>query len=251
MFTISGKVAIVTGPRVGIGHAVAMAFAKAGVNVVGVGSQNLDALKQEVEACGVGFCAVTADLTKPSAELAEQIVQTAVNAFGRVDILVNNAGIARRADALDYSEQDWDDVLNINLKACFLLAQAAARQMIAQGQGGKIVNLASMLTFSGGIRVPSYAASKHGIAGITKALANEWSQYGININAVAPGYIDTPMNQAHKDNPQRLKELNERIPCGRWGTPEEVAAPILFLCTDEARYIHGAILPIDGGWMAR
>ena len=251
MFTIPGKVAIVTGPRVGIGHGIALAFAKAGIHVLGVGSSSMDELQKEIESYGVKFHQVIADLTKPSTELAEHIVQTAVEMFGRVDILVNNAGIARREDAINYSEKDWDDVVNINLKNAFLLSQAAARQMIKQGQGGKIVNLASMLSFSGGIRVPSYAASKHGIAGITKALANEWSKLGINVNAVAPGYIDTPMNAAHKENKQRFKELNDRIPCGRWGTPEEVAGPVLFLCSNEANYIHGAILPIDGGWMAR
>lgn len=253
MFTIPGKTAIVTGcgGRGGIGEAVALAFAKAGVNVFGVDIQKLDEMKKEMESYGVKFEYMTADLCAPSESLMKEIVETAVQKLGSVDILINNAGIARREDAIHYSEKDWDAALNINLKTCFLLSQAAARQMMKQGSGGKIVSMASMLSFSGGIRVPSYAASKHGIAGLTKAFANEWARYGINVNAVAPGYVDTPMNQAHKDDADRYRQLLERIPYGRWASPSEIAAPVLFLCTDEASYIHGFTLAVDGGWLAR
>ncbi len=251
MFNIPGKVAIITGPSGGIGKAVAMKFAKAGIDIFGVDFAPLEELEKEVTACGVKFKGYHADLTKPSAELAADIVQSAVDAFGRVDILINNAGIARRCDAIDYTESDWDAALNINLKNCFLLSQAAARQMVKQGEGGKIVSMASMLAFSGGIRVPSYAASKHGIAGITKAFANEWAKLGINVNAIAPGYVDTPMNAAHKADEKRYKELLDRIPIGRWADPDEIAGPVLFLCTEEANYINGYVLAVDGGWLAR
>ena len=253
MFTIPGKVAIVTGcgGKGGIGEAIAIAFAKAGVNVFGIDIKGLDEMKEKIEGYGVKFEYMTANLCKPSTDLMKEIVETAAAKMGSVDILVNNAGIARRADAIDYSESDWDDALNINLKTCFLLSQAAARQMIKQGTGGKIINMASMLAYSGGIRVPSYAASKHGIAGITKALANEWAKYNINVNAVAPGYVDTPMNKAHKDDPERYRQLLERSPVGRWANPSEIANPILFLCTDEASYIHGYTIAVDGGWLAR
>lgn len=253
MFSIPGKTAIVTGcgGRGGIGEAIARTFAKAGVNIFGIDIKNLDEMKKEIETYGVRFEYMTADLCAPSESLMKEIIDTAVEKLGSVDILINNAGIARREDAIHYSEKDWDAALNINLKTCFLLSQAAARQMIQQGTGGKIVNMASMLSFSGGIRVPSYAASKHGIAGITKAFANEWAKYQINVNAVAPGYVDTPMNLAHKNDPERYRQLIERIPYGRWADPSEIANPVLFLCTNEASYIHGFTLAVDGGWLAR
>lgn len=252
MFTINGKVAIITGPSGGIGKGVAMKFAEAGFDIFGVDYADCAELKKEIEGkFGTKLEYMQADLTKTDTALAEKIVASAVDAFGRVDVLVNNAGIARRCDAIDYREEDWNAAITINLTTCFLLSQQVAKQYIKQGTGGKIVSLASMLAFSGGIRVPSYAASKHGIAGITKALCNEWAKHGINVNAVAPGYVDTPMNQAHKDDPKRFKELNERIPYGRWATPEEIAGPILFLCTEEAKYINGYVLAVDGGWLAR
>lgn len=252
MFTIKGKVAIITGPSGGIGKGVAMKFAEAGFDIFGVDYADCAELKKEIEEkFGTKLEYMQADLTKTNAALAEKIVESAVKAFGRADVLINNAGIARRCDAIDYKEEDWNAAITINLTTCFLLSQAVARQYMKQGTGGKIVSLASMLAFSGGIRVPSYAASKHGIAGITKALCNEWAKEGINVNAVAPGYVDTPMNKAHKEDPKRFKELNDRIPFGRWATPEEIAGPILFLCTEEARYINGYVLAVDGGWLAR
>ena len=252
MFTINGKVAVITGPSGGIGKGVAMKFAEAGFDIFGVDYADCAELKKEIEGkFGTKVEYMQADLTKTDTALAEKIISSAVKAFGRVDVLINNAGIARRCDAIDYKEEDWNAAITINLTTCFLLSQQAAKQYIKQGNGGKIVSLASMLAFSGGIRVPSYAASKHGIAGITKALCNEWAKHGINVNAVAPGYVDTPMNQAHKDDPQRFQELNERIPFGRWATPEEIAGPILFLCTEEAKYINGYVLAVDGGWLAR
>lgn len=251
MFTINGKVAIITGPSGGIGKAVATKFAKAGIDIFAVDFAPLDELEKEITSYGVKFAGYHADLTKPSAELAADIVNTAVKELGRVDILINNAGIARRCDAIDYKEEDWQAAININLTNCFLLSQAAARQFVKQGTGGKIVSMASMLAYSGGIRVPSYAASKHGIAGITKAFANEWAKLGINVNAIAPGYVDTPMNAAHKADEKRYKELLDRIPIGRWADPDEIAGPVLFLCTEEASYINGFVLAVDGGWLSR
>lgn len=251
MFTIKGKVAIVTGPSGGIGKAVAVALAKEKIDIYGVDYADLEPTKKELESYGIRFEGMNADLTLPSTKLAEKIVNGAVEAFGQVDILVNNAGISIREDAIDFSESDWNTVLNINLTNCFLLAQQVAKQMIKQGSGGKIVNMASMLAFTGGVRAIPYCASKHAILGITKGLANEWSKYGINVNAIAPGYIETPLNKSHMANPEYKKSLDDRIPCGRWGTAEEVAEPLLFLCTKEADYIHGVTLPVDGGFLAR
>ncbi len=174
-----------------------------------------------------------------------------VSAFGRVDILVNNAGTIRRQDALDFSEKDWDDVMNLNLKSVFFLSQAVARQFLAQGNGGKIINIASMLSFQGGIRVPSYTASKSGVLGITRLLANEWAAKGINVNAIAPGYMATNNTQQLRADSERNQEIIDRIPAGRWGTPNDLKGPVVFLASPASDYIHGYTLAVDGGWLAR
>jgi 2-deoxy-D-gluconate 3-dehydrogenase len=178
-------------------------------------------------------------------------VTKAVAEMGRVDILVNNAGTIRREDALSFSEKNWDDVMNLNLKSVFFLSQAVARQFIAQGEGGKIVNIASMLSFQGGIRVPSYTASKSGILGITRLLANEWAAHGINVNAIAPGYMATNNTQELRDDDQRSKEILDRIPAARWGNPEDLQGPVVFLASNASDYINGYTLAVDGGWLAR
>lgn len=208
-------------------------------------------VKEEVEACGVRFVEILADLTAPSEALYETIVAGAVKEFGRVDILVNNAGIIRREDAINFTEKDWDDVLNINLKTLFFLSQRVAKEFVKQGQGGKIVNIASMLSYQGGIRVPSYTASKSGVMGLTRELANEWAKYNINVNAIAPGYIATNNTEALRNDAGRSAEILGRIPAGRWGLPEDIGEPIAFLCSSAANYIHGYTLAVDGGWLAR
>lgn len=222
-----------------------------GFDILGVDIYDCNELKNELESkYSTRFEFIQADLTKTDGDLANKIVDTAVEKFETVDVLINNAGINRRCDAIDYPEEVWNEVIAINLTTYFLLSQAVAKQYMKQGTGGKIVNIASVISFTGAVRVPSYAAAKHGIAGLTKALCNEWAKKGINVNAVAPGYVDTDMNQQHKDNPAKYKQLNERVPFGRWAVPEEVAGPILFLCTEEAKYINGSILPVDGGFLA-
>lgn len=250
-FELQGKVAIVTGARTGIGKAAAVSLAKSGAHIVGVGHNAMPEVKAEVEACGVRFVEILADLTAPNEALYETIVAGALKEFGRVDILVNNAGIIRREDAINFTEKDWDDVLNINLKTLFFLSQRVAKQFITQGQGGKIVNIASMLSYQGGIRVPSYTASKSGVMGLTRELANEWAKYNINVNAIAPGYIATNNTEALRNDEKRSAEILGRIPAGRWGLPEDIGEPIAFLCSSAANYIHGYTLAVDGGWLAR
>ena len=193
--------------------------------------------------------AIQADLSQQDA--LTSIVTQSVSAFGRIDILVNNAGTIRRQDALDFSEKDWDDVMNLNLKSVFFLSQAVARQFLAQGNGGKIINIASMLSFQGGIRVPSYTASKSGVLGITRLLANEWAAKGINVNAIAPGYMATNNTQQLRADSERNQEIIDRIPAGRWGTPNDLKGPVVFLASPASDYIHGYTLAVDGGWLAR
>ncbi|MDU1357999.1 MAG: 2-dehydro-3-deoxy-D-gluconate 5-dehydrogenase KduD, partial [Citrobacter freundii] len=192
---------------------------------------------------------IQADLSQQDA--LTSIVTQSVSAFGRIDILVNNAGTIRRQDALDFSEKDWDDVMNLNLKSVFFLSQAVARQFQAQGNGGKIINIASMLSFQGGIRVPSYTASKSGVLGITRLLANEWAAKGINVNAIAPGYMATNNTQQLRADSERNQEIIDRIPAGRWGTPNDLKGPVVFLASSASDYIHGYTLAVDGGWLAR
>jgi 2-dehydro-3-deoxy-D-gluconate 5-dehydrogenase len=247
-FSLQGKVAIVTGANKGLGQAIAIALAQAGANIAGVSREPADDTKIEVEATGAKFINILADLG--SLEPIDRIVSQTLTGLGGLDILVNNAGIIRRADAVDFSEQDWDDVMNVNIKSAFFLCQAAGRHMIAQGSG-KIINIASMLSFQGGIRVPSYTASKSGIAGITKLLACEWAARGINVNAIAPGYMSTDNTAALRADASRNTDILNRIPAGRWGEPSDLGGAAVFLASRASDYLNGTIIPVDGGWQAR
>ncbi|MEJ1968149.1 MAG: 2-dehydro-3-deoxy-D-gluconate 5-dehydrogenase KduD [Rhizomicrobium sp.] len=246
-FDLSGKAALVTGANTGIGQGIAVALAEAGADIVGVSRSGTEETAQVVTAAGRGFLHVPADLAT-TAPIAG-IVQQALQRFGKIDILVNNAGIIRRADALDFTEADWDAVLDVNLKSAFFLAQAVARTML--GRGGKIINIASMLSFQGGIRVASYTAAKSGLAGITRLLANEWADKGINVNAIAPGYFETSNTQALRADENRSRDILARIPAGRWGKPSDLGGAAVFLASAASDYVHGTILPVDGGWLAR
>ncbi len=245
---MQGQVAMVTGCNKGLGQGIAVALAEAGADIVGVSRSPTDQTRQQVEAYGQRFYTIEAEL---GYHAPSDIVNQAINQAGKLDILVNNAGMIRRAPAIEFSEQDWDSVIDVNLKAAFFLAQQVAKHLIERKAPGKIVNIASLLSFQGGIRVPSYTASKSGILGLTRLLANEWAPYDINVNAIAPGYMATDNTQALRDDPQRHDEILGRIPAGRWGTPEDLAGAVIFLCSDAARYVHGHALAVDGGWLAR
>lgn len=240
-FRLDGKRALVTGANTGIGQAIAVSLAQAGAHVI---------------AAGRSSCAQTVDLMEGGEELTLDLSDPAAGAdvLSRVDdldILVNNAGIIRRDDSVDYTETDWDDVMDVNLKAVFMMCQTFAKSAIARGAGGRIVNIASLLSFQGGIRVPAYTASKHGVAGLTKLFANEWSAHGINVNAVAPGYIATNNTTALREDSQRNAEILSRIPAGRWGDASDIGGAVTFLCGAASGYVTGAVLNVDGGWLAR
>ncbi|MDC1398452.1 2-dehydro-3-deoxy-D-gluconate 5-dehydrogenase KduD [Octadecabacter sp.] len=244
-FRLDGKRALVTGANTGIGQAIAIGLAAAGAHVIAAGRSSCAdtvAMIEKLGGSGENFAIDLADPAKAVADFAT---------IEDLDILVNNAGIIRRADSVDYSEVDWDDVMDVNLKAVFMMCQAFARAAIARGNGGRIVNIASLLSFQGGIRVPAYTASKHGVAGLTKLFANEWSAHGINVNAVAPGYIATNNTTALREDPQRSAEILSRIPAGRWGDAADIAGAVTFLCTPASGYVTGAVLNVDGGWLAR
>ncbi|MBK9081542.1 MAG: 2-dehydro-3-deoxy-D-gluconate 5-dehydrogenase KduD [Rhizobiales bacterium] len=247
-FDLSGKIALVTGANTGLGQAIAAALAQAGADVALAGRSNMAETQAAVEAAGRRALPIKADLS--SLEPVERIVAETVAWGGRLDILVNNAGIIRRADAIDFTEADWDAVMDVNLKAAFFLSQAAARRMIPQG-GGKIVNIASLLSFQGGIRIPSYTASKSGLAGLTRLLACEWAGKGVNVNAIAPGYFVTNNTQALIADKARHDAILARIPAGHWGRPQEIGGAAVFLSSAAADYVHGVVLPVDGGWLAR
>ena len=249
MFDLSGRWAIVTGANTGIGQAIAVGLARAGADIVGVGRSDMHATETEVTAIGRTFLSIGADLSKTGE--AAKVVERALAAGASPDILVNNAGIIRRADALDFSEEDWDAVLDTNLKSVFFLCQAFARAAIATERGAKIINIASLLSFQGGIRVPSYTAAKSGLAGLTKLMANEWAARGINVNAIAPGYVETNNTVALRADAERSADILKRIPAGRWARPEDMAGAAVFLAAPASDYIHGTILPVDGGWLAR
>jgi 2-deoxy-D-gluconate 3-dehydrogenase len=250
-FSLAGRVALVTGANAGIGQGIAIALAAAGADVAAVGRSDPGETGERVRAAGRRFIAIQADLdSADSAQRTQEIVQEVTGKLGPLDILVNNAGTIRRGEALDFSEADWDAVLNVNLKTVFFLAQAAARGMLARGRG-KIINIASMLSFQGGIRVASYTASKSGVLGITRLLANEWAARGINVNAIAPGYIATRNTAALREDEVRNREILSRIPAGRWGVPEDLGGAAVFLASSASDYVHGAVLPVDGGWLAR
>ena len=248
-FDLTGKVALVTGGNTGIGQGIALALADAGADIASVARRPSDDTVGKVLARGRRALSIQADLT--STEPVNRILAEATAGLGPVDILVNNAGIIRRADAVDFSEADWDDVMNVNLKAVFFLSQAVVKAMIARGRGGKIINTASMLSYQGGIRVPSYTASKSGVAGLTKLMANEWAKHGVNANAIAPGYFATDNTQALQDDPVRSKEILGRIPAGRWGDPADIGGAAVFLASAASDYVQGITLPVDGGWLAR
>ncbi len=247
-FDLSGKVAVVTGANTGIGQGIALALAAAGADIAAVGRSAATETVEKARALGRKAEIISADLS--SIEPVNRVVDEAVEKLGGLHILVNNAGIIRRGDSIDFTEEDWDAVVDTNLKSVFFLCQAVARHMIPNG-GGKIINIASMLTFQGGIRVPSYTASKSGIGGLTKLLANEWAAKGINVNAVAPGYIATNNTAALQADETRNRQIMERIPAGRWGDPGDLGGAAVFLASRASDYVQGHILAVDGGWLAR
>ena len=248
LFDLSGRVAMVTGANPGIGQAIALALAEAGADIAAVGRTPAEDTVARVRALGRRAIIVSADLS--SIEPIDSVIEQTLTQLGGLDILVNNAGIIRRADALEFSEADWDAVVDTNLKTTFFLCQRAGRHMVQQGSG-KIINIASMLTFQGGIRVASYTASKSGVGGITKLLANEWAGKNVNVNAIAPGYITTNNTAALQADAARNDAIVARIPAGRWGDPSDIGGAAVFLASDAARYVHGHILAVDGGWLAR
>jgi 2-deoxy-D-gluconate 3-dehydrogenase len=248
MFDLSGKTALVTGANSGIGQAVALALAAAGADIATVGRSPADATGAQVRRLGRRWFDVHADLSTTAS--VPGAVAATLAAFETIDILVNNAGIIRRADAIDMTEADWDAVQDTNLKTLFFLTQAVARPMLAR-QLGKIINIASMLSFQGGIRVPGYTAAKSGVAGLTRALANEWAASGVNVNAIAPGYIATANTAALQADVARNRQIVERIPAGRWGRPDDIGGAAVFLASSAADYVNGHVLAVDGGWLAR
>jgi 2-deoxy-D-gluconate 3-dehydrogenase len=248
-FKLTDKVALVTGCDTGLGQGMAIGLAEAGCDIVGVNRKIPHETAKRVEALGRRFHAIQADL-RDQQQLAS-IVDQAVAKMEHLDILINNAGTIRRCDAIDFSEKDWDEVMDLNLKSLFFLSQAVARQFIAQGSGGKIINIASMLSYQGGIRVPSYTASKSGVMGLTRLLANEWAKHNINVNAIAPGYMATNNTQQLREDAERNQEILDRIPAARWGTPEDLQGAAVFLASSAADYINGYTLAVDGGWLAR
>jgi len=249
LFKLDGKVALVTGADKGLGQGFALALAEAGSDVIGLSRSDSGKTSEAVCALGRQYHSMSCDLQKANAADLQKIMDEAVHIFGRLDILVNNAGTIRRGPAIDFSETDWDDVIQVNLKSAFFLSQAAARVMISNG--GKIINIASLLSFQGGVNVISYAAAKSGLAGMTRGLANEWAKHNINVNAIAPGYIATDLTTVLRADPNRSPAILERIPAGRWGTPDDLKGAVVFLASSASDYIHGAIIPVDGGWLTR
>lgn len=248
-FDLSGRTALVTGANTGLGQAIAVGLAGAGADIVAVGRSAPTETAEKVAGLGRAVHAIPADLST-TAPIAD-VVAKARDAVGDIDILVNNAGIIRRADSLDFSEEDWDAVIDTNLKTAFFLSQAVARTWVEAGRGGKILNICSMLSFQGGIRVPSYTASKSGLAGLTRLLACEWASKGINVNGIAPGYFATNNTEALRADQERNRDILARIPAGRWGDPSDLAGAAVFLASNASAYVHGTILTVDGGWMAR
>lgn len=250
-FSLEGKTALVTGGTVGIGQGIAVALAQAGANVAITAYGNSDGeTGTQIKALGRGFCSVQCDLSKLDPSGMRDLVGTVEQDLGHIDILVNNAGIIRREDADKFSDDDWNDVIEINLNATWRVTRAASAGMLKRGSG-KIISIASLLSFQGGIRVPSYTASKHAVAGITKALANEWGAKGINVNAIAPGYIATNNTAALRADSERSKSILERIPAGRWGNPADLGGAAVFLASSAADYVNGHVLVVDGGWLSR
>ena len=240
---------MVTGAGSGIGQAIAVALARAGADVAGVGRSPMHETAAAVAGTGRAFEPLMADLSRM--EDVRRLAERLATDSGRADILVNNAGIIRRADAVDFSEDDWDAVIDTNLKSVFFLSQGFARAALAAGRPAKIVNVASLLSFQGGIRIASYTAAKSGLAGLTRLLANEWAVRGINVNAVAPGYVETANTEALRADAERSADILKRIPAGRWARPDDIAGAAVFLASPASDYVHGIVLPVDGGWLAR
>src|SRR6266436_2119170 len=248
-FKLEGQVALVTGASTGLGAAIAIALAEAGANVACHGNTHApDSTSETITGIGRGAFALSGDLSDP--KTPRKLIDDAIAHFGRLDILVNNAGTIRRAPATEYSEEDWATVIEVNLSSVFRLAQLAGRHMIERG-GGKILNIASLLSFQGGVTVPAYAASKGGVAQLTKALANEWAAKGINVNAIAPGYMRTDNTRALQEDETRSRQILERIPAGRWGEPSDLSGAAVFLCSAASDYVNGHVMVVDGGWMGR
>lgn len=245
-FKLDGKVAIVTGSNTGLGQGICKAYVEAGAKVVGVSRRPST---ETAEMLGENFYNVIADLS--SCDVIPQIIEETLQKFGRIDILVNNAGVIKRQDSIEFSEENWDSVINVNLKTVFFLTQAVAQQFLKQGRGGKVINIASMLSFQGGIRTPSYTASKSAIKGVTMTLANEWAKYGINVNCIAPGYMATNNTQALRQDEERSADILARIPAGRWGTPDDLQGAAVFLASSASDYVNGFTLAVDGGWLGR
>jgi 2-deoxy-D-gluconate 3-dehydrogenase len=249
LFDLSGKVALVTGARTGLGQGMALALARAGADIAALGSSPMPETAEAIRQTGRRFHALEVDLSQKFN--AKETIGSVVSALGGIDILVNNAGIIRRADLLDHSEEDWDAVIDVNLKSAFLLSQAVARHMVETKRAGRIINVASMLSYQGGIRVPAYTASKHGIAGLTKAMANELAPHGITVNAIAPGYMETDNTEALRNDQNRNAQISARIPMGRWGTADDLSTSVLFLASPASSYVTGITVPVDGGWLVR
>ncbi|MCD8352064.1 MAG: 2-dehydro-3-deoxy-D-gluconate 5-dehydrogenase KduD [Planctomycetaceae bacterium] len=248
-FKLTGKIAAVTGANTGLGQGMAVALAEAGAKVALVGRSSMDDTMKLIEKAGGESFPIMADLADPS--VTAGIIDKAVAHFGGLDILINNAGIIRREDSINFTEKDWDDVMNVNIKSVFFLCQAAAKVFIKQGRGGKIINVASLLSFQGGIRVPSYTSSKSAVLGLTRLLACEWAKYNINVNGIAPGYMVTNNTEALRNDSERYNAILDRIPAGRWGTPEDMAGAAVFLASPASDYMNGFTIAMDGGWLAR
>ncbi|ODT50818.1 2-dehydro-3-deoxy-D-gluconate 5-dehydrogenase KduD [Devosia sp. 63-57] len=248
-FGLAGRTILVTGANTGIGQGIALSIGRAGGKVIGVGRSDMGETAALMAEQGADFVAIRADLG--SVRDAQAMFDTAWAEHGPIDGLVNNAGIIKRVDAVDFTEDDWDAVMDINLKTMFFLCQALGRKALAEGRKARIVNIASMLSFQGGIRVASYTASKSGVLGITRLLANEWAARGINVNAIAPGYIETNNTEALRNDPDRSAAILGRIPVGRWGVPSDIGDAAVFLLAPASNYMHGAVIPVDGGWLAR
>lgn len=248
-FKLQGKVALVTGCDTGLGQGMAVGLAEAGCDIIGINIVEPRETIERVTALGRRFLSLTADLSHIDG--IDGLLTKGLAEFGKIDVLVNNAGIIRREDAINFSEKDWDAVMDLNIKSVFFLSQAVAKQFIKQGNGGKIINIASMLSYQGGIRVPSYTASKSAVMGVTRLLANEWAKHGINVNAIAPGYMATNNTAQLRADEKRNADILERIPAGRWGLPTDLMGPAVFLASEASDYINGYTIAVDGGWLAR